>query len=317
MPGESRLLRPGQLPLPCRPELVFGRTAPLALDIGCGDGRFLFCMARRQPGWDWLGVEAAGAYAWRAASRLARHGVANARLLHGTAGFAVRYLLPPCCVHVAYVNFPDPWPKARHHERRLLREPFLRALATRLVPHGRLMLTTDDREYAELAADEAGRLGLYEVRVCQPPPEALTTKYAAKWQAAGRDIYGLSLELVAAAPEIQSPVMRCRMPHAVLAGQLPDRPGFGKLVRNLPNGRLVVLEAMRSLSDEGFVFLVQVHEPDLEQSVLVEARPHRQGTIVRLRRFGHPVVTPGVRAAVGCVAEWLVAQGLTLRRRSY
>ncbi len=311
------LIQPSELALPCPTSQLFGRSAPLGLDVGCGDGRFLARMATQSPEWNWLGVEASGAYVWRARTRLGRCGATNARLLHGTAGFAVRYLLPPSCLDAVYVNFPDPWPKSRHEERRLLRGPFLLALATRLVLHGRVYVTTDDASTVEFAAAEAERLELYAIHRAEPPPEVLTTKYAAKWLAAGRAIHHLRLELLTAAPAGEPPLTRYTVPHAILSGPLPKAVAFEKRVRELPAGHVVILEALCSLADDSLVLLGQVREPDLDQSLLIEARPHPEGVIVRLRRFGHPLITAGVRAAVGLVAEWLVEQGLTLRRRCY
>ena len=94
-------------------EKIFGRKAPLHVDLGCGDGSFLCAIAQRMPGKNFLGIE-------RLLNRVrtsARKAAAldNVRLLRIESSYAVRYLLPAESVETFYLLFPDPWPKRRHH----------------------------------------------------------------------------------------------------------------------------------------------------------------------------------------------------------
>lgn len=315
----GRVLRFNEIAFPLDLAATFGRKGPLGLEVGFGDGRFLVTLARAHPDWNLLGVEAAAASVARALRRLVREGVGNVRLFKGMAGFALRHLVPPRSLHAVYVNFPDPWPKKRHAERRLLREPFFRLLSTRLAPDGRLLLTTDHEAYFAFALEEAERSGLFEVQVLPPPPEVLTTKYAKKWRAQGRRFFHAVFTKAAEAEEDFAPLRKEEgMPHAILEGPLPHLEGFSKQVHAFPGGHAIFLEATHR-EPEGYYFLVRVEEPELEliQELLLELRPSAHGLYAGLKRFGDPLVTPGVRHAVGFLVDWLLDQGLSLKKRSF
>jgi len=122
-------------------------TEPLELDLGCGDGAFLVEMAKRFPERNFLGVERLLGRVRRTCKGLAREGAANARVIRLESHYLVRYLLPPGSVSVFHVMFPDPWPKRRHHVKRLIQTAFLDDIAVALAPGGELRLTTDDAPY--------------------------------------------------------------------------------------------------------------------------------------------------------------------------
>ncbi len=315
----ARLLRFAELRFPIDPAATFGREGPLVLEIGFGDGRFLVTLARAHPEWNLLGVEAAGASVVRALRRLRREGVEAVRLFKGMAGFALRNLVPPRALSRVYVNFPDPWPKSRHAERRLLQVPFFRLLSTRLADGGALFLTTDHPDYFAFALEEGRKSGLFEVRTLPPPPEVLTTKYAEKWKKRGRRFYHAVFAKAAEAREAFPPLRKeDEMPHAILEGPLPEIRDFTKKVHAFPGGHAIFLELTRRLP-EGYYFLLRVEEPELEliQELLLELRPSAHGLYAGIKRFGDPLVTPGVRHAVGFLVDWLAAQGLKVQKRSY
>jgi tRNA (guanine-N7-)-methyltransferase len=179
------LVRPALLPeLPPDPKALFGREGPLVVEVGFGDGRFTAHYARTHPERLILGAEVSAASVQRALRRLKREGIGNARLYLGEGAFALRNLVPPRSVLEVIVNFPDPWPKKRHQERRLLQEAFFRRLSTRLVQGGRLLLTTDHEDYFAFALEEARRTGLYRIET-PPPPEAHLTDQVRPQVAAG------------------------------------------------------------------------------------------------------------------------------------
>ncbi len=315
----ARLLRFSDIAFPLDPAATFGRSGPLVLEVGFGDGRFLVTLARLHPEWNLLGVEAAAASVARALRRLVREGVGPVRLFKGRAGFALRNLVPPRSLSRVYVNFPDPWPKSRHAERRLLRVPFFRLLSTRLAGGGALLLTTDDPDYFAFAQGEARASGLFSVRLAEPPPEVLTTKYARKWRARGRRFYHAAFVKTGEAPEAYPPLAKEEaMPHAILDGAIPALTGFSKQVHAFPGGHAIFLEAARR-EPEGYYFLVRVEEPALEliQELVLELRPSTHGLYAGLKRFGDPLVTPGVRHAVAALVAWLENRGLSVKKRSY
>ena len=121
--------------------------APLEVDLGSGDGAFLVAMAERAPERNFLGVERLLGRVRRTCKRLACAGAGNARVIRLESHYLVRYLLPPGSVQVFHIMFPDPWPKRRHHAKRLIQTPFLDDIWAALAPDGELRLTTDDAPY--------------------------------------------------------------------------------------------------------------------------------------------------------------------------
>ena len=131
----------------------FGREAPLVVEIGCGVGEATAALAARRPECNVLGFEV-----WRPGiadtlGRLAEAGATNVRLLSVDAVWSMERLLGPGSVHELWTFFPDPWPKKRHHKRRLVTPPFAALVASRLEPGGRWRLATDWTDYARQMQD--------------------------------------------------------------------------------------------------------------------------------------------------------------------
>lgn len=311
------LIRPALLPsLPPDPQVLFGRKGPSVLEIGFGDGRFTAWLAKAHPEWNILGAEVSAASLARAWRRMRREGIQNVRLYHGEGRFALRNLFAEESLHRVYVNFPDPWPKKRHWENRLLKEDFFRLLSTRLLPGGSLLLTTDHEEYLDFAREEAKRTGLFQVEL-RPPPEAhLKTKYALKWKAEGRPFFHAVFTRIAKDPTPFPPIRRYSlMPHALLTGELPETLPVAKRAWPLEPGAVVFLEVAKKA--DGFYVLTRVEEEDLVQEILLEVKRSQKGVYAGLARFGAPLVTEGLKKAVELLVGALEELGLRVVQRSY
>ncbi|MGH7936376.1 MAG: tRNA (guanine(46)-N(7))-methyltransferase TrmB, partial [Chthoniobacterales bacterium] len=116
---------------------VFPRAAPLEVDLGCGDGTFLVALAAKFPERNFLGVERLLGRVRSACGKAARAKLPNVRVLRIESSYAVEYLLPPASVAVGHLLFPDPWPKKRHHRRRIVTAGFIAAIHRVLKPRGR------------------------------------------------------------------------------------------------------------------------------------------------------------------------------------
>lgn len=153
---------------------------PIDLEIGSGKGTFLVRQAAACPGVNHLGLEYARAYWRHAADRLRRHGLGNARVVHAEAGAFVRHLLPPASIRQVHIYFPDPWPKKRHHKRRLVQSGFLRDLLRVLVAPGAddpdagcVRIATDHADYFAWIEDAAAAVSeVYDRRAFVPPAAA-------------------------------------------------------------------------------------------------------------------------------------------------
>ncbi len=126
---------------------VTRRDRPLELEIGSGKGTFLVRHAAELPEVNLIGVEYARAYWRHAADRCRRHGLDNVKLVHTEAELFVRHYVPENAMRRVHIYFPDPWPKTRHHKRRLIKEPFLRLLHQKMEPEATLRIVTDHDDY--------------------------------------------------------------------------------------------------------------------------------------------------------------------------
>lgn len=143
---------------PLDPEAVFGRRAPLVLDIGFGMGETTAAMAAADPGRDILAVDLHNPGVGALLLRIVELGLTNVRIARGDARRLLTERIADDSLDEVRVYFSDPWPKARHHKRRLVRPDFVALVARKLAPGGRLHLATDWEDYAEqmrevLAAD--------------------------------------------------------------------------------------------------------------------------------------------------------------------
>jgi tRNA (guanine-N7-)-methyltransferase len=143
-----------KLGVPFAPELLdfaatFGRTAPVILEIGFGMGETTAAIAAANPQQNFLGLEVHGPGVGALLNRVAAAGLTNVRVIQHDAVDVVAQMIPERSLAGVHVYFPDPWPKKRHHKRRLLRPDFVHALALRLEPGGYLHAATDWDEYAQ------------------------------------------------------------------------------------------------------------------------------------------------------------------------
>jgi len=128
---------------------TFGRHAPLVVEIGCGPGDSLVPMARARPGTDVLAFEVYEPAVAALVARLVREDVTNVRVAPVDAVAGLERLVPPGSLSEVWTFFPDPWPKAKHHKRRLVDPAFAALVASRLAPGGRWRLATDWAGYAD------------------------------------------------------------------------------------------------------------------------------------------------------------------------
>lgn len=130
-------------------DALFGRAAPRVLEIGCGMGETTAAIARALPDVDFLGIEVHGPGVGSLLKQVHELALTNVRLIQHDAVEVVAAMIPPASLAGVHVFFPDPWPKKRHHKRRLLQPAFVHELALRLVPGGYLHVATDWEDYAQ------------------------------------------------------------------------------------------------------------------------------------------------------------------------
>lgn len=131
----------------------FGREAPLVIEIGCGTGTATAAMAQAEPHLNLIGIEVYQPGLAQLVQRIEREQIGNIRLLRGDAVDVLENMIAPGSLTGVRVFFPDPWPKARHHKRRLLQTETVALIADRLRPGGVLHVATDHAGYAEHIAE--------------------------------------------------------------------------------------------------------------------------------------------------------------------
>jgi tRNA (guanine-N7-)-methyltransferase len=167
---------------------------PLVVELGYGRGEFLLEQAKQHPEQAFVGVEVSFKRSLKMTRRLARSGLRNVRLAHGFAQLWLREALGEACVGCFWINFPDPWPKARHAKRRLIQPELTALLAARLVPGGTLRVATDDADYAGWIDAVLGAEPLLENLHAPRPfvaeePDRMPTAYELEWRALGRPLH--------------------------------------------------------------------------------------------------------------------------------
>ena len=184
-----------RITIPLRWPEVFGRSAPVDVEIGAGKGKFLNEMAALNADRDFLAVERSPKYQRLCCDRAARRGLMNVRLIRTTGEDLLFRLLGDSSVSTFFVLFPDPWPKKRHHKRRFIRPESVAAIGRALVPGGRLLVKSDHEDYSQVIAEVLESASGFEHL---DPAEAFAglpvTGFEQKYLVQGRTIRSFALQ---------------------------------------------------------------------------------------------------------------------------
>ncbi|PJF26831.1 MAG: tRNA (guanosine(46)-N7)-methyltransferase TrmB [Phototrophicales bacterium] len=292
---------------------LFGRAAPLILEIGFGRGAFLIHLAQTHTDCNVIGVEVANRCLEAAESAVERLGLTNVRVVHARAETALHHLFRPNALSQVHINFPDPWFKRGHRHRRLMQADTLDALASRMQPGAHLYLATDILDYAEMSAALLESVSTFENLLpeswtTEPPPGRIVTKYEEKARREGRTpMYFIYRRTPHPAPDI--PVIEeLPMAHLIFSSPLDLealRDGFvpEQFERD---GAYIRLTAVY-LGYSSLLFEAHVSEPTIDQHIALTLLPKGDGRYtVQVNTLGHPRMTAGVHAAVRRLGEKLI-----------
>lgn len=186
-----------QVSIPLEWREVFGRDAETSVEIGSGKGKFLNELAELHPERNILAVERSPKYQRLCCDRASRRGLENVRLVATTGEDLLFRLLAPESVQTVFVLFPDPWPKKRHHKRRLIKPDVVAAMRKALVPGGLVLIKSDHEAYAaviETVLEEAP--GFRRLDTNQAFENLPVTGFEQKYLVEGRPIYSFALQKV-------------------------------------------------------------------------------------------------------------------------
>jgi tRNA (guanine-N7-)-methyltransferase len=287
------------------------------VEAGFGNGGFLVAQAAAHPDTDFVGIERSWGASQRLFKRLHRDRLTNVRVLQGDAAFALRRAFGPGSVAHIYINFSDPWPKERHHGRRLIQPPFINLLAERLKTGGLVTIATDHAGYAEWIGEVLTSQSLLSSAFATPSVDRLDgrnpTKYELKAMSAGVPIHYFVWRNDQPVASVVPGEEAVDMPNVILEGKgntndlLADAdPRTWQLSSR---GVAVVIKLVDVYDDGkgGRLVEMMVKENELSQhiGVLILSRPKGR-LLVKLSPIGHPRPTWGVKQAVGKVAGLLV-----------
>ncbi len=187
-------------PAPIDPLAVWGRRAPLVVEIGFGMGDATAQIAAAQPQCDFLGIEVHAAGVGALLGRIDERALGNLRIVRHDAVEVLREMIAPASLAGVHVFFPDPWPKKRHHKRRLIQPGFVALLASRLAPGAYLHCATDWQPYAEQMLQVLGAepgLANTAAGYADRPAYRPLTRFEARGLALGHGVWDLVFRRVA------------------------------------------------------------------------------------------------------------------------
>ena len=302
---------------------VFGRSAPLALEIGYGNGEFLAAEAAQHRERDHVGVELSWGSATRLFKRLDRAGLDNVRAVSDDAEQLLGLAFAPGQLEEVSINHPCPWPKERHHRRRLIQPGFLALLASRLKPDGRAHLVTDHAELAQWVRERfAEQDALVEDPAAGEGYGHGPTKYQRQAMAQGIPIHFFHWRRAAAPDPARLPRFASADPETVMpsltlnataespAASKGPLEGFTHLEHREHHQDVDVLCRLEGVYERNDprVWWVEtlVKENELRQDFGLLVVPRGEGFLIKLADVGRPHPTWGVKRAVALLGAWLL-----------
>jgi tRNA (guanine-N7-)-methyltransferase len=175
-------------------DAVFGRKAPRILEIGCGMGETTAAIAAANPAQDYMGIEVHGPGVGNLLKLIEAGQLTNLRIIRHDAVEVLAHMIPDASLDGVHIFFPDPWPKKKHHKRRLIQAPFIHALCAKLKKAAYIHVATDWQDYAEWALEvlrNETRLGNTNVDYAPRPDYRPLTKFEQRGLKLGHGVWDL------------------------------------------------------------------------------------------------------------------------------
>ncbi len=168
---------------------VFGRSSPVEVDLGAGDGVYAEARAKRESDRNFVAVERLLGRATKIAKKAIRNQLTNLKILRLESAYFIKNLCAESSLDAITVRYPDPWPKRRHHANRLLQKEFFEDAARAVISGGCMRLTTDDREYFEWAQKEAEKCSAWVPDLSWTGVDEPTSEFEELFAKEGREVY--------------------------------------------------------------------------------------------------------------------------------
>ncbi|KLO21642.1 hypothetical protein X275_08525 [Marinitoga sp. 1197] len=169
---------------------IFGNKRKIYVEIGFGSGEYMTALAKSNPDINFIGFETSLTALYKAQINFHKNNIKNARVIQGDARLLIRELFPSNSISKLIVNFPCPWPKKRHKERRIFITSFINTLADVLKKGGTIELATDVDWYAQEVYENFSNSEFFETQdIIKNFNRPIKTKYELKWDNEGRNKY--------------------------------------------------------------------------------------------------------------------------------
>jgi tRNA (guanine-N7-)-methyltransferase len=306
---------------------LFGRSAPLVVEIGFGNGQFLVDLAQAHPDRNFVGIERAWSSIVHLFRRLETSGIENVRVLESDAGFAVRQLFGPASLQDLFINFPDPWHKERHHGRRLINGPFIERVGERLIPGGMVTLATDQADYAEWITEALeGQSALKSKHTStwlDFLPGRKPTKYEEKALRSGVPIRYFEWQQMNQVKVNRVVEKVGEMPNVILDGEfdatkilVDGQQMVWKETEKNVHAVVKLMDVYSHLNDGHRLVSMMVQEGELVQYFGISVVFRDDNILVKLASIGQPRATWGVKWAVLKIADRVMRDAPGLRVKS-
>lgn len=291
---------------PIQWETFFKRKRDIFVEIGFGNGEFLVEMAKRYPEKNFVGFELSITSMVKIQKKIHDFNLENIRVILEDGRFALREFFEDESVETVVVNFPCPWPKKAHEERRITYGDFIDTLSVVLKPKGTFELVTDERWYAEEVIEKLLESGYFYVEdILENPEKPVETRYEKKWKSRGKKIF-----LVKACKKKKGKIERLlkggmNLPHILFHGDIKDGDIFsleGKvfkkedkvfIVKNVFKGR------------EAFLLKLIATDKNFQQQYFLILLKKKNGWLLKLDSVTSPYRTPAVKWSVKKLADVL------------
>ena len=294
---------------------LFGRIAPLMVEIGFGNGDHLIHLAKTNPSAYVIGFEISSKSMDKAEKKIRNQQITNCVAIHGRGETALYHLFEPASIQEIHVNYPDPWFKSRHEGRRWMQPDTVNLMVSRLQADGLFHLATDIVEYAQMSDELLRQTPQLTNELPQPwmneHPNRFTTKYEAKGLREGRaGNYFLYRRNHAPSQHIPT-VKELEMPHVILETPMTLEAIAASFdFPKVQHGDIYVsgINVYINPVHASLLFEVNVREETIEQHVGVLLFPQDEANryILRLSTLGHARPTLGLHYAVASLADWIV-----------
>lgn len=284
--------------LPLDLACIFGRDRAVFLEVGFGSGEFLVQKAVENPGVDLLGVELSMISAEKLLKSLARNSLDNVRVLLIDASFALGNVIPPASISGLYMNFPCPWPKKRHLNRRLNDTTFVQRIAAVLKPDGFFQLYSDSKEFVREMMSSVSETKLFDNPTVEENPSAgAKTRYERKWLSMEKEIFRFYCKRNERVVNIEEDVVHV----SHLWVKDVDEARLGSLIGEAFSRNEIFVKFLgvyRNLDSKAFLIETLSVDRGFSQRFHINLSRREAGWLIQLDSQSRPIRTQAVRFAM-------------------